>query len=74
VSIYVDQLKAFLKKFVGLFWKMVLNGILSGRIGLVNVNSFSRTKHLSKCSVVCVYSQAANCVVEYVNSICSGAS
>lgn len=56
VFIYVDDLKPFLKKFISLVWEKVLNGILGGLVGLVDVNTLSWAIHIGNSSVASVYS------------------
>lgn len=54
--IYIDELKAFLEKFLGLVGEKVPDGVLGGSVGLVNVNALSRAKHIRNGSVASVYS------------------
>lgn len=56
VLIYVDELIAFLEKFISLIWKMVLDENAGGLVGLVNVNTLSWAKNISNSSVASVYS------------------
>jgi hypothetical protein len=56
VLIYVDDLKAFLEKFISLIWEKILDGVLGGLVGLVDVNTLSWAKHISNSSVAFVYS------------------
>lgn len=51
----VDDLKAFLEKFVSVIWEKVLDGVLGGLIRLVDVNTFSWAKYISNSSVAPVY-------------------
>jgi hypothetical protein len=73
VVTYVDDLKALLEKLVGLFRKVVLDTVLRGAVGLVNVNSFSWAAELDG-PVADVGGCAADCVVKDENPSCSSAA
>jgi hypothetical protein len=70
---YIDDLKALLEKLVGLVWEVVLDAVLGGAIGLIDVDSFPWAAELDG-PVTDVGGCAADCVVEDENSSCSSAA
>jgi len=53
--IYIDDLKAFLEKLLGLIWKLVPDGVLCALVRLVNMDTLSWAKHISNSSIASVY-------------------
>lgn len=72
VQTYVDDLKALLEKRVSLIWEVVLDAVLGGAVGLVDVNSLSWPAEL-RSSVADVGGCTTDCVIEDENASCSSA-
>lgn len=69
---YVDDLVALLEKLVGFIREVVLNTVLRGTIGLVDVYPACRAAELAS-DIADIGGCAANCVVEDENAGCSSA-
>jgi hypothetical protein len=67
---YIDDLEAFLEKVIGLIWQMMLDAILRGLIGLVDMNSFSWPTELGG-SVSGISSCTTDCVIKNEDTSCS---
>jgi hypothetical protein len=69
---YVDDLVALLEKLVSFIGEVVLNTVLRGTIGLVDVYPACRAAELAG-DVADIGGRTANCVVEDENARCSSA-
>jgi hypothetical protein len=69
---YVDDLEALLEKLIGFIRKVVLNTVLGGAIGLVDVNPACWAAELAG-DIADIGGCAANCVVKDENARCSSA-
>jgi hypothetical protein len=72
IGTYVDDLVALLEKLVDFIGEVVLNTVLRGTIGLVDVYPACRAAELAG-DVADIEGSAANCVVEDENARCSSA-